>query len=370
MMSNYYLFPFFLFLVSSLSAQKASTWSKEQKNVVYNECTSELARSGVSSEQKQEEFCYCFLQKLTNNLTPNDLANLIEPEQKKISENYYKSCSAETGVRFNYSSSSSPYSSNGSWSREQRDYHYKKCKKDLFAKNYKVTLEEQEEFCLCYLDKLTKNHPASEIDNMISPELKKVQSKYFNVCSAETGTSLSTNNVANAVLEIFTGDWDRKKKDYYYNSCENDLKSNGKDYTTGEIEEFCMCYIDRLSSKYSARELDDMISPEFRRVKEEVYNKCTSVTTIGTMTLEDNMVGRWERSTGEVLIFEKGGRLQYIYEENDMEEEWRWRYKPGNILVFVAGGVEIEYKVLYIKHDYIKYKPLKHSSQIYEYYKK
>lgn len=350
--------------------QKSSTWNKEQKNLIYTECDKELENSGVSSSNEREEFCYCYLQKLTKEFSPTDLANLIEPEQRKVSEKYYESCSSETGVRFNYSTRSSQSYSSSSWGRDQRDYHYKKCKKDLFAKNYKVTAEEQEEFCLCYLDKLANNHSASEVDNMITPELKRIQSQYFNVCSGETGISLSTNNVATTVLEIFTGDWDRKKKDKYYSSCENDLRNNGMNYTEDQVEEFCLCYVDRLSNRYSARELEDMISPELKRIKEKLYSKCTSRTEVGTMNLEDNMLGRWERSTGEVLIFKEGGDLRYIYEDNDMDESWTWKYKPGNILSFTSDGIEIEYKVLYIKDDYIKYTPKRHSNQIYEYYKK
>lgn len=360
----------FLFIPIS-HAQKSSTWNKEQKNLVYTECDRELEDSGISSSNEREEFCYCYLQKLTKEFSPTDLANLIEPEQRKTSERYYKSCSSETGVRFNYSAkNSSSYSSTNSWGRDQRDYHYKKCKRDLFAKNYKVTVEEQEEFCLCYLDKLSNNHTASEVENMISPELKRTQSQYFNACSGETGISLSTNNVATSVLEIFTGDWDRKKKDKYYSSCENDLRNNGNNYTEDQVEEFCLCYVDRLSSRYSARELEDMISPELKRIKEKIYNKCTSKTEVGTMALEDNMLGRWESSTGEVLIFKEDGSLRYIYEENDMDENWTWKYKPGDILSFTSDGIEIEYKVLYIKDDYIKYTPRRHSNQIYEYYKK
>lgn len=360
----------FLFIPIS-HAQKSSTWNKEQKNLVYTECDRELEDSGISSYNEREEFCYCYLQKLTKEFSPTDLANLIEPEQRKTSERYYKSCSSETGVRFNYSTkNSSSYSSTNTWGRDQRDYHYKKCKRDLFAKNYKVTVEEQEEFCLCYLDKLSNNHTASEVENMISPELKRTQNQYFNVCSGETGISLSTNNVATSVLEIFTGDWDRKKKDKYYSSCENDLRNNGNNYTEDQVEEFCLCYVDRLSSRYSARELEDMISPELKRIKEKIYNKCTSKTEVGTMALEDNMLGRWESSTGEVLIFKEDGSLRYIYEDNDMDENWTWKYKPGDILSFTSDGIEIEYKVLYIKDDYIKYTPRRHSNQIYEYYKK
>jgi hypothetical protein len=360
----------FLFISIGYS-QKSSTWNKEQKNLIYTECDKELKNNGISSSNEREEFCYCYLQKLTKEFSPSDLANLIEPEQRKASERYYNTCSSETGVRVNYPSrNSESYSSSNSWGREQRDYHYKKCKRDLFAQNYKVTVEEQEEFCLCYLDKLSKNHSASEVSNMITPELKKVQSKYFNVCSGETGISLSTNNVATTVLEIFTGDWDRKKKDKYYSSCENDLSNNGNNYTEDQVEEFCLCYVDRLSNRYSARELEDMISPELKRIKEKIYSKCTSKTEVGTMALEDNMIGRWESSTGEVLIFEKGGKLRYIYEDNDMDENWTWKYKQGDVLSFISDGIEIEYKVLYIKDDYIKYTPRKHSNQIYEYYKK
>lgn len=369
-----YLVLAFIFILNFTQisySQKTSTWNKEQKNVVYTECNKELESSGISSSDEREEFCYCFLQKLTNEFSPTDLANLIEPEQRKISEKYYSSCSSETGVRFNYSSrNSQAYSSTGSWGRDQRDYHYKKCQKDLFAKNYKVSLEEQEEFCLCYLDKLTKNHTASEVDNMISPELKRTQNQYFNICSSETGISLSTNNVATTVLEIFTGDWDRQKKDKYYSSCENDLSNNGQNYTKDQIEEFCLCYIDRLSNRYSAKQLEEMISPELKRVKEKIYSKCTSRTEVGTMSLEENMLGRWESSTGEVLIFKEDGNLRYIYEAHDMDENWRWKYKLGNILSFIADGIEIEYKVLHIKDDYIKYTPKKYSNQIYEYYKK
>lgn len=369
-----YLVLAFIFILNFTQisySQKTSTWNKEQKNVVYTECNKELESSGISSSDEREEFCYCFLQKLTNEFSPTDLANLIEPEQRKISEKYYSSCSSETGVRFNYSSrNSQAYSSTGSWGRDQRDYHYKKCQKDLFAKNYKVSLEEQEEFCLCYLDKLTKNHTASEVDNMISPELKRTQNQYFNICSSETGISLSTNNVATTVLEIFTGDWDRQKKDKYYSSCENDLSNNGQNYTKDQVEEFCLCYIDRLSNRYSAKQLEEMISPELKRVKEKIYSKCTSRTEVGTMSLEENMLGRWESSTGEVLIFKEDGNLRYIYEAHDMDENWRWKYKPGNILSFIADGIEIEYKVLHIKDDYIKYTPKKYSNQIYEYYKK
>ncbi|WP_156039931.1 hypothetical protein [Aureispira sp. CCB-QB1] len=359
-----------LFFVPKTYSQNASAWNKEQKNLVYSECTKELENSGISSNSQREEFCYCFLQKLTNEFSPNDLTNLIELEQRKVSERFYTTCSRETGVRFDYTNNSNSYSSSNSWNREQRDYHYKKCQRDLFAQNYKVTLEEQEEFCLCYLDKLTGNHSAMEIDNMIAPELKRTQSQYFNTCSSETGISLSTNNIATSVLEVFTGDWDRKKKDKYYSNCENDLRSNDNNYTEDQIEEFCLCYVDKLSNQYSAKELEDMITPELKRVKERLYSKCTSKTEVGTMTLEDNMLGRWERSTGEVLIFKEDGSLRYIYEDNDMDENWRWKYKPGNILSFISDGVETEYKVLYIKDDYIKYTPRRYSKQIYEYYKK
>ena len=370
-MPKYLLLIFISVFFSQISySQKSSTWNKEQKKVVYAECDKKLEDAGISSSNDREEFCYCYLQKLINEFSPTDLANLIQLEQRKISEKYYNSCSSETNVHVNYSSiNSQSYSSTNSWSRDQRDYHYKKCNKNLFAQNYKVTIEEQEEFCLCYLDKLTTNHSASEVDNMITPELKRTQNQYFNICSGETGISLSTNNVATTVLEIFTGDWDRKKKDKYYSSCENDLSNNGKKYTVDQVEEFCLCYVDRLSNRYSAKELENMIRPELKRIKEKIYSKCTSKTEVGTMTLAHNMLGRWKNSTGEVLIFKEDGRLRYIYENNDMDENWSWKYKPGDILSFTSDGIEIEYKVLQIKDDYIKYTPRKHSNQIYEYYK-
>lgn len=371
MLKQFLLLSIPIFFIQMGYSQKSSTWNKEQKNLIYSECNKELENSGISSSNDREEFCYCFLQKLTNEFSPDDLANLIEPEQRKISEKYYNTCSSETGVRFSFDSKNSQgYSSTNTWNKEQRNYQYQKCQKDLFAKNYKVTIEEQEEFCLCYLEKLTKNYSAADLDNMITPELKRTQSQYFNVCSGETGISLSTNNVANSVLEIFTGDWDRKKKDKYYSTCENDLRSNGNDYTEDQVEEFCLCYVDKLSRQYSVKELEDMITPELKRIKERIYSKCTSKTAVGTMALEDNMLGRWESSTGEVLIFKEDGSLRYIYEENDMDENWRWKYKPGDILSFISDGVEIEYKVLHIKDDYIKYTPKKFSNQIYEYYKK
>ncbi|CAA6818832.1 MAG: Unknown protein [uncultured Aureispira sp.] len=365
------LFSIPILLIQISYSQNSSTWNKEQKTLVYTECNKELKNSGITSSDDREEFCYCYLQKLTNEFSPSDLANLIEPEQRKAFEKYYTTCSSETGVRFNYSATNNPsYSNTGAWSRDKRDDQYKKCQKDLFAQNYKVTLEEQEEFCLCYLDKLTQNHSSFEVDNMIRPELKRMQNQYFNACSGETGISLSTNNAATTVLEIFTGDWDRQKKDIYYSSCENDLQNNGNNYTKDQVEEFCLCYVDKLSHRYSARELEEMIRPELKRIKERIYSNCTSKTEVGTMALENNMLGRWESSTGEVLVFKEGGQLRYIYENNDMDENWTWKYKPGDILSFTSDGIEIEYKVLYIKDDYIKYTPKKHSTQIYEYYKK
>jgi hypothetical protein len=100
-------FLFMLGLTAGAHAQ-SNSWSKDDRNSLYNDCSSYLAKYPSLSVEQKESMGLCYLDEITKKYSKADYATKIEIELRRIRESVTTNCAKNLGLQLSEQSKEEP----------------------------------------------------------------------------------------------------------------------------------------------------------------------------------------------------------------------------------------------------------------------
>lgn len=171
---------------SLISMAQEVQWTKDARNIVYNELLNELTNYKILIPEQKESIALCGLEEITKKYPMAMYQAKIDVELKRIKSSTISQCSKNIGVDLEKANNNQPIKNKVEWTKESKSVYY--IEVFNFLNKYDLTTSEREKVSLCFVDELSKSYSKVELDNLIDAELKKIKNDYFKKC-------LEANNV-------------------------------------------------------------------------------------------------------------------------------------------------------------------------------
>jgi len=213
-----------IFLVAlsyNLNAQD-SPWTKDTRNMVYNELLNELTPYKDISQDQKESIALCGLEEITKKYTMTDYQSKIEVELKRIKSATIGQCSKNIGVVLDNSPKQTTEVVVEEWTKEAKSNFYNETL-TILSKYENVTQQQKENLSLCFANEITTNFTKTQISNMIEVELKKAKNDALKKCLENNNVTLKKPENNKLDKKSLIGCW----QSYDFTICF---------YETGELE--------------------------------------------------------------------------------------------------------------------------------------
>jgi len=181
---------------STISFAQEAPWTKDARNMVYNELLNELTVYKSLIQEQKESIALCGLEEITKKYQMSSYQAKIEVELKRIKSSTISQCSKNIGVELGIGNVETE-KPKVEWTKENKSAIYNEMSN--FLGKYENTSQEKDKISLCFVEEITKSYSKSELDNLIDAELKKVKNDIFKKCVESTGVKLKkiTDNKLN-----------------------------------------------------------------------------------------------------------------------------------------------------------------------------
>lgn len=85
-------------LLSTQFYLSQSKWSKDDRNILYSECMSNIAKYTTINADQKESVCLCYIEEISKKYQKEEYQAKIDAELKRIRESTLTQCSKNTGV--------------------------------------------------------------------------------------------------------------------------------------------------------------------------------------------------------------------------------------------------------------------------------
>lgn len=194
-------------LIASTTILKAqeTPWTKDARNMVYNELLNELTPYKDLSQEQKESIALCGLDEITKKYSMTNYQSKIEVELKRIKSATIGQCSKNIGVNLEISAPNKTEEKIIIWTKEGKSNLYNEAL-TIFSK-YELSQQQREMLSLCFADEITKDYSKIDLDNMIEAELKKVKNDYLKKCLDKNNITLKRQNNGKLDKKSLVGCW-------------------------------------------------------------------------------------------------------------------------------------------------------------------
>ena len=195
---------FMIISFSTILLAQDAPWTKDARNMIYNELLNELTIYKSLGQEQKESIALCGLEEITKKYPMTTYQAKIEVELKRIKSSTISQCSKNIGVNLEINSNE-PVKPNVEWTKENKSVYYNEISN--FLNKYENTLQEKEKISLCFVDELSKTYSKSELDNLIDAELKKVKNDLLKKCIELSGIKLKKQTENKLDKKSISGCW-------------------------------------------------------------------------------------------------------------------------------------------------------------------
>lgn len=218
MKTTFFLLIAVIAMALNLKAQDAP-WTKDARNMVYNELLNELTPFKDVSQEQKESIALCGLDEITKKYSTITYQSKIEVELKRIKSATIGQCSKNIGINLEVVLSKDEVKEE--WTKESKNSLYNEAL-SIFSKD-ELSQQQKETLSLCFADEITKDYSKSQLDKMIDAELKKLKNDYLKKCLDKNNITLKRKNGNKLNKKSLVGCW----QSYDFTVCF---------YETGEME--------------------------------------------------------------------------------------------------------------------------------------
>lgn len=185
---------FFTALFCNLNAQ-SSQWTKDARNMIYNELLNELTPYKDITQEQKESIALCGLDEITKKYTMSDYQSKIEVELKRIKSATIGQCSKNIGVVLENTPKQTTDVVVEEWSKEAKSSFYNEAL-SILSKYDDLTQQQKENISLCFSNEITTTYSKTQMNNMMDVELKRAKNDAFKKCLEKNNVTLKkTENI-------------------------------------------------------------------------------------------------------------------------------------------------------------------------------
>lgn len=181
-------------------------WTKDARNMVYNELLNELTPYKSVSQEQKESIALCGLDEITKKYSMTDYQSKIEVELKRIKSSTIGQCSKNIGVELQIVQEQPVPQTKEEWSKESKSNFYNEAI-TILNKYDNVTQQQKENIALCFANEITSNYSKNQINEMLEIEVKKIKNEALKKCLEKMNVTLKKNENSKLDKKSLVGCW-------------------------------------------------------------------------------------------------------------------------------------------------------------------
>jgi|GEM_PF-5114675 len=196
-----FFYSLFVFSVHFLSAQ--STWTKTDRNNLYQDVLADLDRYRLLSDGQKESIGLCCLETVTSKYTKESYKSKIEIEIQRIKSSTIDQCSKNIGIDLKAAQKSEQENSSSTeeWTKEDKSSLVKASISHM--EDFNISEHDKEVIALCFIDETSTSMSKTDFDNMIRLELDRYTKSMIDKCAGKNNIDLNESATNKSGFESF-----------------------------------------------------------------------------------------------------------------------------------------------------------------------
>lgn len=227
----------------------------------------------------------------------------------------------------------------------------------LLSKYNDIPSDKKQIIGKCYLDAITMTYNLEKYKNLIEYELRDLQKTQITKCAKEIGIDLSETK-QEVKEEVVKEEWTKESKTNLYNEA---LSVLGKyELSQKQKETVSLCLTNEISQNFTKGQLDNMIEPEVKKIKNEYLKKCLDKNNVVIKQPNNNkldkksIIGCWQSSNDYTLCFFETGEVEKRMDKGLRKtSKGKW-FLEAEKIILVMKDIKEEYKVSYYSGESLK----------------
>lgn len=201
-------------LTPILGISQNSNWTKESRNMVYNEIINELTPYRNLTQDQKESISLCCLEEITKKYPMVEYQTKIEIEIKRIKNSSISQCSKNIGVELQVEQEKTNSAVQDDWTKESKNNLYSEALTFL-SKYDNINQQQKESVALCISSDITSNYSKKQISEFLDVEVKKIKNDALKKCLDKFDLTLKKNENNKLNKKSLCGCW----QSYDYSIC-------------------------------------------------------------------------------------------------------------------------------------------------------